>query len=43
MTKKLMLKWSALMSGATVAAATVPGCDQITQLIEQLLGTVGGA
>ncbi len=43
MFKKLMLKWGLLASGATLAAVTVPGCDQVTQLIEQLLGTITGA
>jgi hypothetical protein len=43
MLKKLILKWGLLTSGATLAAATVGGCDEVTQLIEQLLGTVGGA
>jgi hypothetical protein len=42
MSMKLFLKWSALLSGATVAAVAVPGCDTVTQLIEQLLGSVTG-
>jgi hypothetical protein len=43
MFKKLIAKWSLLASGAALAAVTVPGCEEITQLIEQLLGTVTGA
>ena len=43
MFKKLIVKWGLLTSGATLAAATVGGCEEVSQLIEQLLGTVTGA
>lgn len=42
MLKKRLAKWSLLIAGTTLPAV-IPGCDVLTDIIDQLLGGVGGA
>ncbi len=39
--KKRIVKWSMLLASTAFAVTAVQGCD-VTQLIQQLLGTIGG-
>ncbi len=41
MTKMSLVKWSGLSGGTLFAALAIPGCDQVTALIQPLLGIVG--
>jgi hypothetical protein len=38
---KYLMKWSVLATGTTFAALAIPGCEQVTALLQPLLGLVG--